>query len=114
VAVFTRVISLFLLLLFVRVLVPDSVILALHQHTHTVEKPLNTRWGDQQVDTKHIHCPTDHLFHNTFYTLPAAPVLPVVLQHHLSYQLTFKSIWKFTFPNNSLSRGPPTVFSSLA
>ena len=112
--VFTRVVSLFLLLLFVRVLIPDSLILALHQHTHTIEKQLDTHLGDKKVDTKHIHCPTDHLFHNTFYTLPAALVLPVFTQPISSYCPDLKSVWKFTFPNNSLTRGPPPVFSFLA
>jgi len=107
VAVFTRVIALFLLLLFVRVLVPDSLILALHQHTHTEEKQSDTYPGIKKLDTKHIHCPTDHLFHTTFYTLPAAIVLSVLTQHTSSYQATFKAVWKFTFPNNSLTRGPP-------
>jgi len=114
VPVFTRCISLLLLLLFVRVLVPDTLILALHQHTHTVEKRLDTRWGDKQIATKHIHCPTDHLFHNTFYTLPAAVVLLLMPEHRSSYKPSFQAVWKFTFPNNRLSRGPPFVFSSLA
>jgi len=113
-SVFTRVIALFLLLLFVRVLVPDSLILALHQHTHTIEKRLDSHLGDKQVDAKHIHCPTDHLFHNTFYTLSVAFVLPVYTLHTPSYRLDLTAVWKFTFPNNCLTRGPPSVFSSLA
>ena len=112
--VFTRVVSVFLLLLFARVLVPDTLILALHQHTHTIEKHLDSPLGDKKVDAKHIHCPTDHLFHNTFYTLPVALVLLVFTQYTSSYNPSFKAVWKFTFPNNSLTRGPPTLFSSFA
>jgi hypothetical protein len=93
--------------LLLRVLLPDSLILALHRHTHTTEKRLDNHFGKEQIDSQHIHCETDHLFQKSFYSLPVAWALPVHLRHQTAYQGHFLAVWKFTFPNNTLLRGPP-------
>jgi hypothetical protein len=103
--------SLFLLVLLLRVLLPDSLILALHRHSHTTEKHLDSLTGKEQVDVAHIHCETDQLFQKSFYLLPAALNLPVSVRHQTAYQGHFLAVWKFTFPNNILLRGPPVLLA---
>jgi hypothetical protein len=62
-------IALMLLLAFVRVLVPDELLLALHPHRHTEHEVAHEGKGLKAiVSAKHVHCPTDHLFN--------APALP--------------------------------------
>lgn len=104
-----RVTAIFLLFVLLRVLLPDSFILALHRHTHTTENRLDHQMGREQVDVQHIHCETDHLFHNSFYVLPPALTWPVFPSHQSASQSPFAAVWKFTFPNNTLLRGPPAL-----
>lgn len=106
-----RITSAFLLVLLLRVMLPDSIILALHRHTHTTEKRLDSHFGIEQVDVQHIHCETDHLFHNSFYLLPAAFTLPVFTDHRTAYQSHYPAIWKFSFPHNTFLRGPPVLLA---
>jgi hypothetical protein len=106
-----RVIALLLLVLLLRVLLPDSLILALHRHTHTTEKRLDHHFGKEQIDSQHIHCETDHLFHNSFYALPTALELPVCIDHQTAYQGHFLAVCKFAFPNNIRLRGPPVLLA---
>jgi hypothetical protein len=106
-----RIKALFLLVLLLRVLLPDSAILALHRHTHTTDKRLDTHVGKEQLDVQHIHCETDQLFHNSFYALPTAVALPLIVRHLTAYQGLALAIWKFTFPNNTLLRGPPVMLA---
>ena len=104
-----RITALLLLVLLLRVLLPDSLILALHRHTHTTDKRLDYHFGKEQVDGQHIHCETDHLFHNSFYALPAVLKLPVCPDHQTAYRSHSLAVWKFTFPNNIRLRGPPVL-----
>lgn len=100
-----------LLVLLLRVLLPDSLILALHRHTHTTEKRLENHFGKEQIDSQHIHCETDHLFHNSLYALPQALQLPVCIDHQTAYRGHALAVWKFTFPNNIRLRGPPVLLA---
>jgi hypothetical protein len=100
-----------LLVLLLRVLLPDSLILALHRHTHTTEKQLDNPFGKEQVDVQHIHCETDHSFQKSFYVLPTALALPAFIDHRTAYQAHFPAIWKFSFPNNTRLRGPPVLLA---
>ncbi|MGV3639691.1 MAG: hypothetical protein ACO1NZ_04170 [Adhaeribacter sp.] len=104
-----RVTAIFLLFVLLRVLLPDSLILALHRHTHTTENHLDHHLGEEQVDVQHIHCETDHLFHNSFYVLPQTLSWLVFPSHPSVYPGHFAAVWKFTFPNNTLLRGPPAL-----
>jgi hypothetical protein len=106
-----RVTSFLLLVLLLRVLLPDSLILALHRHTHTTEKQLDNPFGKEQVDVQHIHCETDHSFQKSFYVLPTALALPAFIDHRTAYQAHFPAIWKFSFPNNTRLRGPPVLLA---
>lgn len=61
--------ALVLLLCFVRVLLPDAWVLALHQHEHTTEEPTRAvAWpkGKALLSAKHQHCDADHFFKSAF------------------------------------------------
>lgn len=71
--------ALVLLLCFVRVLLPDAWVLALHQHAHTTEEPTQaTGWpkGKALVSAKHQHCDADQFFKSAFEPAPEAHVIP--------------------------------------
>ena len=106
-----RVTAIFLLFVLLRVLLPDSLILALHRHTHTTENHLDHHLGEEQVDVQHIHCETDHLFHNSYYALPPAWQLPLRIDHQTACRSHQTAVWKFTFPNNTRLRGPPVLLA---
>ncbi|MGV3588056.1 MAG: hypothetical protein ACO1OF_13705 [Adhaeribacter sp.] len=111
---YSKFISFFLLAVFFRVLVPDSFVLALHRHTHTVETKINHPAAKHQLGEKHIHCPVEHLFDSSFYHLPATVSWPVLIKPAKTYLNKFNSIWKFTFPNTICLRGPPSLPALLA
>jgi hypothetical protein len=76
--------ALVLLLCFVRVLLPDAWVLALHQHAHTTEEPTQaTSWpkGKALVSAKHQHCDADQFFKSAFEPAPEAQVMPAEPQH---------------------------------
>jgi hypothetical protein len=58
---FTTYIALFLLLVFSRAMVPDQLLLSLHNHGHT-EHPHPGDQKNAHVDKKHSHCPVEDLF----------------------------------------------------
>jgi hypothetical protein len=70
-----------LLLCFVRVLLPDAWVLALHTHEHTTEEPTRaSSWpkGKALLSEKHQHCDVDHFCKAAFQTptpleLPTEP-----------------------------------------
>jgi hypothetical protein len=110
---YSKFYAVLLLTVFCRVLVPDSLVLALHNHTHTVEEKVPAQSGKFQLDVKHIHCPVEHLFDSSFYSLPIALTFPVFLMPATFYR-QHTAVWKFTFPNNTYLRGPPAVAILLA
>ncbi|GEO02800.1 hypothetical protein AAE02nite_04640 [Adhaeribacter aerolatus] len=111
---YSKFISFFLLAVFFRVLVPDSLVLALHRHTHTQEVKLNHPAAKHQLGEKHIHCPVEHLFDSSFYHLPPAVTWPAIQTPPKTHLQDFSSIWKFTFPNSICLRGPPSLPAFLA
>lgn len=71
--------ALVLLLCFVRVLLPDTWVLALHQHTHTAEELTQASgWpkGKTLVSVKHQHCDADQFFKSAFEPAAEAHLLP--------------------------------------
>ena len=71
--------ALVLLLCFVRVLLPDAWVLALHQHAHTTEEPTQANgWpkGKALVSAKHQHCDADQFFKSALEPAPAALLAP--------------------------------------
>ena len=64
-----------LLLCFMRVLLPDAWVLALHQHEHTLEEPAQATRVDKAqskalLTAQHQHCQTDHFYHVPFQAAP--------------------------------------------
>jgi hypothetical protein len=112
VSAYTKFISVFLLVAFCRVLVPDSLVLALHRHTHTEEKRIPHPAAKHQLGEKHVHCPVEHLFDSSFYHLPVSAGW-LVINTPLSYVKQYFSTWKFTFPSNTYLRGPPSLLTSI-
>lgn len=97
-----------LLLLFVRVLIPEQELLQLHNHDHTED--LDELVIGLKVDKKHQHCPIDELINAPF--TPAPKVVIQTLDFFTftdTYSANHSCIWKFTFPNNTDLRGPPVA-----
>ncbi|MCA8832276.1 hypothetical protein [Hymenobacter pini] len=70
--------ALVLLLCFVRVLLPDTWVLALHRHAHTTEEPTQaTGWpkGKALLSAKHQHCDADQFFKSAFEPAPELPTV---------------------------------------
>lgn len=105
---FKNHIAFFLLLLFVRVLIPEASVLALHAHEHTqdVQEKMDTGF---KLDKKHSHCHTDNLFNAPFTPVTFSSLEKPMLAFQDTYSAAYSWIWKFTFPNNTDSRGPPAV-----
>ena len=105
---FKNYIALVLLLLFVRVIVPEAAVLALHAHEHTQDNPEKMDTG-LKLDQKHTHCHTDNLFNSPFS--PAFATIPynTPITFLKTYAARQGFVWKFTFPNNTELRGPPVV-----
>jgi hypothetical protein len=105
---FKKPVSFLLLLLFIRIMLPEKAILELHRHKHTEHGHLKNDIG-YQLDTKHTHCPIDELFHSCFVPERFPIILSSVLIFTDIYSANHTYFWKFTFPNNNYLRGPPAV-----
>ncbi|WP_303309418.1 hypothetical protein [Hymenobacter sp. BT730] len=101
-----------------RVLLPDSWLLALHTHQHTqkevsfaAQKPGSR--SKAVLTTKHQHCPIDQFYSAAFQ--PASPLkLP---QPVVAYGTSQLAIWVLQRPVSRIIsvqlRGPPTMASCL-
>src|SRR3712207_5905879 len=97
-----------MLLLFVRILIPDAAVLALHanEHTEDVHQKMDNGF---KLDKKHTHCHTDNLFNSPFSPGLTSIIAAPVITFTDTYSANHSYIWKFTFPNNSDRRGPPVA-----
>lgn len=103
--------ALVLLLCFVRVLLPDAWVLALHQHAHTTEEPTHaTDWpkGKALVSAKHQHCDADQFFKSAFEPGPATSLTPA---RPLQFAAPVAAVLVATQAANTFAtpdlRGPP-------
>ena len=106
---FSSYIACFLLLVFMRLMLPDDLLLNMHAHTHTEHE--HTSAADRhthELDVKHTHCQIENVFNSPFQPEPAF-VLTLPLQHVSVYSSSNSFAWKFTFPNNIQLRGPPVA-----
>lgn len=101
---YCRHIASLLLLLFFRVMIPEAGLLALHGHGHT-EEEANT---GLLVGQAHTHCHAENLFNLGFAPVHFSASLPHPVQNGF-YATCYSCVWKFTFPNNTLLRGPPVA-----
>ena len=105
-----KYIALFLLLLFVRVMVPDALLLELHYHIHTVDK-VSADTKHAQVDAKHMHCSVEDLFGAPYQSSHMAIVFQQIT-HTASYTIQYKSSWHHTLIFSQFLRGPPAAYFS--
>jgi hypothetical protein len=96
-----------LLLLFLRVMVPDKVLVALHAHAHTEHKPHDE--NRPHIDKKHTHCPTAELFNTPFQPSETWVVFTAPIPIIDSYQAGYAFLWKFSYPHTASPRGPPAL-----
>jgi hypothetical protein len=104
---FKNYIAFFLLLLFVRVLVPETAVLGLHGHEHTEDH--GKADAGLKLEKKHQHCHIEHLFNAPFSPAPQVSVKTLLISFTDTYSASNAFIWKFTFPNNTDLRGPPVA-----
>ncbi|MBC5993907.1 hypothetical protein [Pontibacter cellulosilyticus] len=102
---FLNYIAVLLLLLFIRVMVPDALLLQLHAHGHTVHTE-QTDSHKAQVGKKHTHCPVEDLF-GAPYQMAGDPVAFTPVQHITIYSVHYSSSWHGTTLHNASLRGPP-------
>ena len=103
----------FLLLCFVRVLLPEAWVLALHPHQHTTDEPaqrasFGTVKGKALLSSQHKHCHEESLYDAAFQ--PAAPVgVPVPARSAVVGLLTpfAASVWAEAVAAQRCLRGPP-------
>ena len=103
-------IAYFLLLLFCHVMVPESAILALHEHEHTEAHDEAVPDADHTVGKMHQHCKAKEYGQSNLIFQP--PVEVPFLVPPISTRISgFTFAWKFTYPNNIDLRGPPQSIS---
>lgn len=96
-----------LLLLFLRVMVPEKVLVALHAHAHAEDKPHDE--NRPHIDKKHTHCPTAELFDTPFHSTETLVSFSAPLPLVDGYLGGYAFIWKFSYPQTASPRGPPAV-----
>lgn len=105
--------ALVLLLCFVRVLLPDAWVLALHQHEHTTEEPTRaTTWpkGKALLSAKHQHCDADQFFKSSFELAPTVQhTAPSVFVFALVQARAFVAIGHLVPVATPDLRGPPSA-----
>ncbi|GAB3300264.1 hypothetical protein GCM10027348_25110 [Hymenobacter tenuis] len=103
--------ALVLLLCFVRVLLPDAWVLALHAHEHTTEEPTQaTSWpkGKVLLSAKHQHCDTDQFFKSAFELAPSLAVAAPATGHFAIPTATaLTGTWHLVPIVTADLRGPP-------
>ncbi|WP_242693227.1 hypothetical protein [Sabulibacter ruber] len=103
---FTRYSALFLLLLFARVMTPNELLLRLHAHEHTQEKPHDE--SQTHIGQKHTHCHTDNLFHAPFQPGEAV-VLPSPVTYEIPFGVSAPQAGYSTSATHHFLRGPPAM-----
>jgi hypothetical protein len=90
-----------------RVMVPDAILLSIHQHNHTEHVKLSSE-GMAKLEKKHQHCPVDELFDSPFQGTQHS-VLSTLLSHVSTYSIP--ATRKFSIGVSDLihQRGPPVV-----
>ncbi|GAA4378528.1 hypothetical protein [Hymenobacter koreensis] len=100
--------ALVLLACFMRVLVPEAWILALHTHQHTEREAAHEGRGAKALLTqKHQHCGVDHLYDVPFQASSELVFLPVQVRYAPLSSQAQESVWATTAPTAAHLRGPP-------
>jgi hypothetical protein len=88
-------------------MLPEKTVLQFHSHEHTEHGHVKNDNGFK-LETKHSHCHIDELFNTSFVPAPFAAIKLLVLKFADTYSANHAYLWKFTFPNNTYLRGPPS------
>lgn len=95
-----------LLTCFLRVLVPDAWLLALHSHKHTVDAVTAKR--QPLLSAQHQHCSVDHFYNVPFQPSAAvALLLPAPTTYAPHRSALRQSVWLHTVAAATHLRGPP-------
>ncbi|WP_125185432.1 hypothetical protein [Botryobacter ruber] len=98
-------IALFLLLLFVRAMVPDVLLLSLHSHEHTTHTTQHDP-HKAEIGKKHTHCAVAELFGAPYQpSTGAVELTPVV--HTSAYTSTYAGLHQQSSLFTAYLRGPP-------
>ncbi|KAA5541658.1 hypothetical protein [Adhaeribacter rhizoryzae] len=103
---FKKPVSYVLLLLFIRIMLPEKTVLQLHRHAHTEDRHVRNDYGFK-LDTKHTHCHIDELYNAGFVPeiFPAIQAPALIFADTYSANLSYRC--KYIFPDNTYLRGPP-------
>lgn len=90
-----------------RVMVPDALLLSIHQHAHTehVELPDNLQ---AKVEKQHNHCPVEDLFEASFQGTQH-PGISKQVQHSTPYAVHLADNRNTGARSHTYLRGPPVV-----
>ncbi len=100
-----RHIAIILLLLFFRVMIPDTLLVQLHPHTHTVHTE-QTDTHKAQIGLKHKHCSVEELF-GAPYQLANGAIDFNTVTHFTKYTASYHNNWQTSPIRNTTLRGPP-------
>ncbi|MFC6996372.1 hypothetical protein [Rufibacter roseus] len=89
-------------------MVPESVLVALHEHEHTEAHEAPLPEAEHMVDNVHLHCDS-HEFSFSEFILQTPFTIKVSTPQLSTLVPYFQFVWKFTFPNNIDLRGPPSL-----
>ena len=101
-------IALLLLACFMRVLVPDAWLLALHTHAHTAHEATPLKASKALVSSKHQHCSVDHFYDVPFQAAPSLAFAPLPAVYASLRSATSQSVWEYAAWPAPPLRGPPT------
>jgi len=107
-----RLYACFLLLCFVRVLMPEAWLLALHSHHHTEqteEQALKRPEGKHIVTAKHQHCHAEQLFNAPFQPATAVHLPARPAAQFATFVARPLAEWRLITAYTRTSRGPPVA-----
>ncbi|MBC6611142.1 hypothetical protein H8B15_09420 [Hymenobacter sp. BT507] len=103
-------IAYFLLICFVRVMVPDTWLLALHAHEHTVHEA--TRKRAPVVSAQHQHCSVDQFYNVPFQLSATSVVFANGIAHAPRWMMPRQSVWRQALAATCHLRGPPAAWQA--
>lgn len=101
-------IAYFLLICFVRVMVPDTWLLALHAHEHTVHHEATTKKAPV-VSAQHQHCSVDQFYNIPFQLSTTNIAFARSAAHATRWMMPRQSVWSETVLIACHLRGPPVA-----
>ena len=100
-------IACFLLICFVRVMVPDTWLLALHAHEHTTHEVIHKK--ALTISAQHQHCSVDQFYNVPFQLSAVRVAFARSAAHALRWMMPQQSVWNETVLTACYLRGPPVV-----